>query len=930
MGVVRQVTSRANWPARGRHRVLLELIDRLHRDSGLMSHRAIEARMHLNRTSVGEILRGDRLPTTSEQAVALVEALGGGREEAQRAGTLTKALLRERASAAPAPVRTDVVAALAMTYRRRLENRSDQLDLGDGMAVPALYVPAGFRTARSVLGAPLSSDRWWTQGKHPVRGGVDDFLVEYLGTNPDALRTAVVAVGAPGAGKSTLATVLAARLCAADHTFAVRVELRRVDPDTDIQQQLEQAVYLQTGLRTTWPELCSHLGRRRLVAIFDGFDELLLAVRDGRAGFLDEIAAFQDREHTAGQEVAALVTTRTVVADRMRYSGNALVVRVEPFDRSQVEAWLAGWAATNGAALAARGHVPLSSEVALRQGEIARQPLLLLLLAIYDGVDNALHRSDGPMGYTELYENMVSTFARREVRRAAPPAVDETERDHVADELNRFSAIAVTMFNRGRQVITLREANADLRALAGAAPDAAPAATEALITRFYFVLHEARGAATDRSVDRSFEFMHATFADFFVARHVCAAASAPDDESAPVSGGLNGAISYALLLRGTLLARCVERAGRAPSQERARVHGHLVALFRAELANLGRDTTSWHPVDRTVVERSAMRLANLLLLALVYSDSDVAATDLFGVDGYKAAQQKWRRVALLWESQLGAQDWSSLHRAIRVRSTWDVTESDAEAFMERNQYLWVAFEDRSSVSLSASLPPDLLGSWMIGQDAHVDVDDSVFADTSWMATDPVGAVLRQAAFRGDAGQPISTLLHAMAPVLQLFSRRDPFKTSVDEGHKKSSGYVLGVEGPTLRVVLEILASPTANGYDAGRRGRLYRHYADRLQDDDDRPVMELVFGRLCREAARLPVEDVVAVLRAAANVEEFRNGMAADYVAIVKTLVTRLGAQDSRVAALMHLPPRYLYDNMNTIDLSFWDEIAKARSRLLG
>ncbi|MYX99801.1 hypothetical protein GT045_34635, partial [Streptomyces sp. SID486] len=54
------------------------------------------------------------------------------------------------------------------------------------------------------------------------------------------------------------------------------------------------------------------------VLIFDGFDELLQAGGADHWYYLEEIADFQERSAEAGLPVAAVVTSRTVVADQAK------------------------------------------------------------------------------------------------------------------------------------------------------------------------------------------------------------------------------------------------------------------------------------------------------------------------------------------------------------------------------------------------------------------------------------------------------------------------------------------------------------------------------------------------------------------------------------------------------------------------------------
>ena len=119
--------------------------------------------------------------------------------------------------------------------------------------------------------------------------------------------------------------------------------------------------------------------------MLDGFDELLQATGVSQSDYLEKIALFQEREAVHGHPVAVIITSRTAVADRARMRpGGAVSVRLEPFSDQHVTEWLEVWNAANASFQAASGLRPLPAEKVLEGAELARQPLLLLMLALYD------------------------------------------------------------------------------------------------------------------------------------------------------------------------------------------------------------------------------------------------------------------------------------------------------------------------------------------------------------------------------------------------------------------------------------------------------------------------------------------------------------------------------------------------------------------
>jgi hypothetical protein len=128
----------------------------------------------------------------------------------------------------------------------------------------------------------------------------------------------LVVLGQPGSGKSVLTKVIAAQLPESDF-LVIRIELRNVPMDTSIQAQVEGALYHLLGEQVSWPDLCRGAGGALPVVILDGFDELLQVTGMNRADYLEQVRLFQQREEELGRPVAVLVTSRTVVADRVRF-----------------------------------------------------------------------------------------------------------------------------------------------------------------------------------------------------------------------------------------------------------------------------------------------------------------------------------------------------------------------------------------------------------------------------------------------------------------------------------------------------------------------------------------------------------------------------------------------------------------------------------
>lgn len=566
-------------------------------------------------------------------------------------------------------------------------------DAPEGMIIPLLaaaYLSPRYRTALVTRTDRLDQEHWWRE--HPVRGDLEAFLIGHL-TSVAATEAPLIVLGQPGSGKSVLTRVIAARLPARDY-MAVRVELRAVPADTDLQSQIEYAIRDATGESLSWPTLARSADGALPVVLLDGFDELLQATGIGQTDYLEQIVRFQEREADQGRPVAVIITSRTAVADRARLPGcGAVAVRLEPFSEEQIRRWLAIWNASNAAYLASRRLQPLPAGAVLRQLALASQPLLLLMLALYDADDNALQRRAAELGEADLYERILTRFAERELRKSQPGIEAEPLRAAVEAELLRLSVAAFAMFNRGRQWATDEELSADLTALFGASDTRqaassfhAPATSAQLVVGRFFFVHEAQAIRDGVSLTTS-EFLHATFGEFLSARLILreladlAAVAATRSRHAPDDGFLRAVLSFApLTMRGTVIEFLAALAQQLSGNTRGLLRGLLLAAFHNALepfADWSYDR--YHPGHASAPARHAAYSANLLLLIALIG-GPVTGRELFP-DGLFPASD-WRRHTMLWRSQFTAEGWKNLATALRLQRIWHAGDREVSVSLE--------------------------------------------------------------------------------------------------------------------------------------------------------------------------------------------------------------------------------------------------------
>lgn len=476
------------------------------------------------------------------QAIARVEALqsdgGGGKLD------VGLAELGLAVASIPAAQRAEearlVSEGLARTYADAISERiiEDSYDeAGVTLVYPRrkdIFIPQAFRALtipRRAASAPtLEKESLWRESG-AAREGLGAFLLNYLGS-PYSTETPLVVLGHPGSGKSLLTWMLAARLATPNYN-PVRIELRDIDVEQDLQAQIESQIATDTGRRIDWATFSDRLADAPPVLILDGFDELLQASGRVYADYLAKVQRFQQREAVQGRPLRAIVTSRITLIDKAQVPAGTTVLRLEEFDARRRRKWIDVWNAHNEPYFAKAGvnRFELPDEEAVE--ELASQPLLLLMLALFDSEDNQLHEHVD-LDRTLLYDNLLRRFVVRERSKgedgSAFQALDRRRRQEEVDrEMRRLGVAAMSMFNRRTLHILSDQLDHDISYFGLERPSGrdfgVPLSQGDLLLGSFFFVHESRSpsgarrgeADDDGEVDSAFEFLHNTFGEFLTA-----------------------------------------------------------------------------------------------------------------------------------------------------------------------------------------------------------------------------------------------------------------------------------------------------------------------------------------------------------------------------------------------------------------------------
>lgn len=523
-----------------------------------------------------------------------------------------------------------------------------------GVRLPTMaeaYVNPHFRVAADAHHEHIANEKWWSD--QPVRTDLQEFLVGHL-TSPAATEAPLVVLGQPGSGKSMLTKMLAANLPASEFV-AVQVPLREVAADRDVQVQIEEGLRITTGEDLRWRDFVRAAGDALPVVLLDGFDELLQATKVSQSNYLDLIAKFQQREALNGYRVVVVVTSRVSVADRARPVDGMVSLLLEPFSDEQIEQWLVPWRRVND--------TDLTMDVLRPHDHLARQPLLLLLLAIYDRTEKPLAQHGSVFGQTELYERLLAGFAKREVLKHHANETDDVVARLVEEQLVRLSVAAFAMFNRGRQWVSAEELDADLAALPIRSFRA-----QIVIGSFYFI-HTAQAKTND---DRlcTYEFMHPTFGEYLIARLAMAELFALTEGERDNDDFLHALLSFApLTARKTVATFIVNIIADQVLASGQTGRDTLLSLFHS--AQLPRQSflPEYRPGSLLVPTRCAVYSANLCVLLVLVSPRGVTADELF--PDVEDPVEGWSRTAILWTSQLPTEGRHGLVEALDLARSWE-------------------------------------------------------------------------------------------------------------------------------------------------------------------------------------------------------------------------------------------------------------------
>lgn len=401
--------------------------------------------------------------------------------------------------------------------------------------VSEAFIPQAFKVLRqeSFQSRRLEHEVTWSQ--LPRRNDLGTFLVSYL-LSPYSTETPLLILGHPGSGKSLLTKILSTQLMS-DHFTIIRIPLRDVNAELDIQGQIEDYLRRISGVsQDSWIKLRSHFAECPPVVVLDGYDELLQASGQVLPSYITDTQRFQEQQNTQDCPIRIIITSRVTLIDKAAVPKGATILQLMEFDEEQQDRWTKKWNETNAASFRDYNLKPfqLPSSKDKRNEkilELAKQPLLLLMLALYDSQANELAGAT-ELDRTNLYYSLIKRFVTRERQKetAFMDAAPKQQREILDREIKRLGVVALGMYNRRKVHIHSDELERDLvffSELLGADlintdPDIKSktgkrlSQAELLLGSFIFV-YQSKALDAGNEQSSAFEFLHNTFGEFLVA-----------------------------------------------------------------------------------------------------------------------------------------------------------------------------------------------------------------------------------------------------------------------------------------------------------------------------------------------------------------------------------------------------------------------------
>lgn len=327
----------------------------------------------------------------------------------------------------------------------------------------------------------------------------------------------IIVLGNPGAGKSMFSSIFSAKLCDSAEYVPFLVKLRDIQSsNTDINDHIKQGLEktIPGNLNINWISWIKEFNNRIPVFILDGFDELLQTSQSELYGYLLKIQELQQAVYDAnGIVIKVIITSRLTIMQDVKITDETTIIKFDPFDSKRQKQWIKIWNSTQSKPEFKPFSIPNNYHIK----ELAKEPLLLFMLAVYDFEGNDLKASINSKSFNqaELYDKLFVKFAKRQLSKDLKYYNYPSEKQAEQQELFRLrlGLVALMMFLNDRTNHNCSSLKDELEQFG---LDGGQVNPNEVFTGFFFI-HENSSKDEQNEKIINFEFLHKTFGEFLAA-----------------------------------------------------------------------------------------------------------------------------------------------------------------------------------------------------------------------------------------------------------------------------------------------------------------------------------------------------------------------------------------------------------------------------
>lgn len=590
--------------------------------------------------------------------------------------------LRKLSAAAPCSgdAAMEILARYEKKYAQYITSPIIEYDMGNSVeeiVFPAkrdIFIPQAFQALAFRRQMSLEQADIW---KNAFSGQDIGQYISSILRHPKYGELPLLILGLPGAGKTLLCHMLAAQILFSGYHVII-IRLRDTIAEDTIVKQISAQMERDLGEECGWRDIRQVKLDKPVLLIFDGYDELLQASGKTYSDYLNKIAEFQAEQRSLyGVFVRCIVTSRVTLIDKASIPRDSQILRLCDFDNARIQKWSEIWNRENADYFSSRHLEPFEITPSGKLKELAGQPLLLLLLALYE-MNGGCLREMGDISRAELYYKLIEDFVRREKEKDAAFKNLPAERRDAAVQRDfwRLGVAAMGMYNRRKLFIQTKELNKDLAFLTGASGDdtdeCALGEGDKLVGSFFFI-HSSESVAqvNGKQVRTSaYEFLHNTFGEFLTAycvldtvfqlirrQRVEAELGEPFSWPEGLKKRWHAALAYAPLFSRPVVLNMIHELSFIFARERGltagEVQGALDALFHDEIQRVitgeafadlhGTLNMQENPYKHPeLMIHMAAYSVNLVLLRATVCTSSFAFTEGLG------SGDDWRKLTCIW------------------------------------------------------------------------------------------------------------------------------------------------------------------------------------------------------------------------------------------------------------------------------------------